>query len=94
MIWVKVTRVINKCEKTSNNKEIFHTKTASISSLDTGVLLGWREAFPPTVNEAFELEKNDKLASLAEDEAWVPDAEPAMKIFNVNNFFINQLAVN
>lgn len=29
------------------------TKIASISSLDTGVLLGWREAFPPTVLNAF-----------------------------------------
>lgn len=60
------------------SKEILHTKTASISSLDTGVLLGWREAFPPSDVEAFELEKKGKLASFAEDEGWVPDAEPAM----------------
>lgn len=80
-----------KVKKPSTKKETFHTKTASISSLDTGVLLGWREAFPPTVAEAFELEKNDKLASLAEDAAWVSDAEPAMKFFNrIGNFTLSQ----
>lgn len=59
-------------------KEILHTKIASISSLDTGVLLGWREAFPPTEVEAFELEKNARLTSVVEDEAWVSGVEPAM----------------
>lgn len=58
---------------------ILLTKTASISSLDMGVLLGWREAFPPGVSEAFELIKNGKLPSVFEDKAWVSDAEPATK---------------
>lgn len=73
----KVTIVIRLRRYEWPCKEILHTKIASISLLDKGVLLGWREAFPPSEFEAFELEKNATLASIVEDEAWVSGAEPA-----------------
>lgn len=54
-----------------------HTKIASISSLEGGVRLGWREAFPPTVDGAFEFEKNVRSACPVVDGSWEGDAEPA-----------------
>lgn len=47
----------SKFRQQHEREGFLHTKTASISSLETGVLLGWREAFPPTVAGALELEK-------------------------------------
>lgn len=63
------------------------TKIVSISSLDTGVRLGWREAFPPTVVETFEPKKKVWPASAGVEVVWVWDAESASDFINNDNFW-------
>lgn len=67
-------------------KEIIHTRIASISSLDGGIRLGWREALPPTVVETFDQLFGSTLAPACD---W--DAEPAKYISRY--FFIRITAV-
>ena len=67
---------------------VLHTKIASISSLETGALLGWREALPPTVAGALELEKKVRSPSPVFVAAWGCNPEPA-KIWFGFTFLIN-----
>lgn len=56
---------------------MYYTIIASISSWDIGVLLGWRDAFPPRVfSDGADFEKKLEGTSLATGVAWVWVAEP------------------
>lgn len=52
-----------------------HTIIASISSWDTGILLGCSEAFPPGVMLEEDLEKKFRGASSVEVAAWFCDED-------------------
>lgn len=56
-------------------KNVLHTIIASISSWDTGILLGCSEAFPPGVTLEGDLEKKLRGASSVEAATWFCDEE-------------------